>query len=214
MSDVRVVLAGEAYERAVFGGDPGGLAEAERDLDAVEADLVLARGRLLHARYLDDRVEDPRELPLFERAVALYRELGDERGEAEALFWVGCVHQVVRQDEAAAAPAYARARELAGRAGDRLTLSYVLRHLAFAEQAAGRSDAARERMAESTRLRRDIGFRPGVAANLVALAFFALGDGRRDEAAALVDEAATTARAAGADGILRWVDQARAALNG
>ncbi|MEU5786673.1 tetratricopeptide repeat protein [Micromonospora purpureochromogenes] len=208
----RIAKANESYQRAVFGGDPSVLAEAERSLDVVEADLALARGRILHARFLDDRVEDPRELPLFQRAAELYRQLGDARGEAEALFWVGCVHQVIRQDEESAAQAFARARELATGVGDRLTLSYVLRHLAFAEQAAGRFDVARQRMEESTRLRRDIGFQPGVAANLVGLAFLAIGDGRREDARALVEEAAATAEASGAHGVLRWVAEARAAL--
>jgi hypothetical protein len=41
------------YEGAVFGGDASGLAEAERYLSAVEGDLALARGRVLHARFLD-----------------------------------------------------------------------------------------------------------------------------------------------------------------
>jgi hypothetical protein len=36
--------------------------------------------------------EDPAELPLFERALELYRALGDTRGGAEALFWIGCLH--------------------------------------------------------------------------------------------------------------------------
>ncbi|MGC5018370.1 tetratricopeptide repeat protein [Micromonospora sp. DT47] len=209
----RIARAHAHYERAVFAGETGVLTEAERDLDGVEADLALARGRILHARFLDGRVEDPRELPLFERAVELYRQLGDARGEAEALFWVGCVHQVIRQDEKAAAPAYARAHQLATGVGDRLTLSYVLRHLAFTEQAAGRLDAARQRMEESTQLRREVGFQPGVAANLVGLAFLAIGDGRRDDARALVEEAAATAEASGASGILRWVEEARQALS-
>lgn len=41
------------YERAVFGRDASGLDEAERHLSAVEADLALACGRVLHARFLD-----------------------------------------------------------------------------------------------------------------------------------------------------------------
>jgi hypothetical protein len=92
--DERIERAGELYKRAAFGGDTGGgLATAERELNAVEADLALARGRILHARFLDTRIGDPAELPLFERAVQLYQALGDVRGEAESLFWVGCFHQ-------------------------------------------------------------------------------------------------------------------------
>ena len=41
------------------------------------------------------------------------------------------------------APAFRSAQELAVQTDDRLTLSYVLRHLGFIEHAAGRLDAAR-----------------------------------------------------------------------
>jgi hypothetical protein len=44
-------------------------------------------------------------------------------------------------------------------------MSYALRHLGIAEHTAGQLDAARDRLEESVRLRREIGFLPGVAAN-------------------------------------------------
>ena len=150
-ADERIERARLQYERAVFGGDIAALATAERELDGVEADLALARGRLLHARFLQDREEDPGELALFRRAAELYRLLGDARGEGEALFRVGCYHQVVRRADAAAVPALERSRELAQRAGDALTLSYALRHLGIAEHNAGRLGAARGRLEESVR---------------------------------------------------------------
>jgi tetratricopeptide (TPR) repeat protein len=208
----RIERARVLYERAVFGGDASALAVAERDLNAVEADLALARGRVVHARFLADRAEDPGELALFERAAKLYRMLGDVRGEAEALFWIGAFHQVVRHDNDASVPALERSHQLAAQAGDKLTLSYVLRHLGIAEHAAGRLDAARERLEESVRLRREIGFLPGVAANLVGLAYIAVGQGRRDEAMTLIAEAGSIAAASGADGIMRQVDEARTGL--
>lgn len=204
--------AERAYQLAVFGGDSGGLGPAERGLDAIEADLALARGKLLHARFLDERAEDARELELFAQAAELYGRLGDERGEGEALFWVGTFHQVVRDDQAAALPALRRARELAARAGDRTTLSYVLRHLGFADHMAGRLDAARAHFEESTRLRRDLGFLPGVAANLIGLAFLAAQQDRREDAATLLAEAAELAEKSAAHGVLRWVTGAREEL--
>ncbi|MFY1619469.1 tetratricopeptide repeat protein [Micromonospora sp. WMMD736] len=207
--DVRLTRAQERYEQAVFGGDATSLPAAERDLVALEADTALARGRLLHARFLESGAEDPAELSLFERAAQLYREVGDARGEGEALFWVGTVHQVIRQDQATADPAFARARELATGAGDELTLSYVLRHLCFGEQAAGRVGAARELLEESTRLRRKLSFTAGVAANLIGLADLAASDGDRDAARSLLDEATSLATDSGAHGIARWVDEAR-----
>ncbi|MFE9188783.1 tetratricopeptide repeat protein [Micromonospora sp. NPDC007208] len=207
--DARLVRAQVRYEQAVFGGDAKSLDEAERDLTALDADVALARGRLLHARFLDTGLEDAEELPLFERAARLYQELGDARGEGESLFWVGTVHQVIRQDQASADPAFARACELATAAGDELTLSYVLRHLCFGEQAAGRVDGARELLTESTRLRRKLSFTAGVAANLIGLADLAASDGDRDAARELLNEAAGLAADSGAHGVGRWVEEAR-----
>ena len=215
----RIERAGLLCERSTFHGDDGALAAADRELDAVEADLALARGRVIHGRFLEQRAadpgqarEDPRELALFERAAQLYRVLGDVGGEAESLFWIGCFHQVVRGDNGAAAPALERSRELAGQAGDKKTMSYALRHQGIAEHAAGRLDTARERLEESVRLRREIGLGPGVAANLVGLAYIAAGQGRRDDALALVKEAGAIAAASGAHAIQRQVEQARARL--
>jgi hypothetical protein len=86
--DERVRRAAVLYEQAVFAGAVGQLAVADWELDAAEADLAMARGQLMHARFLlrSDQdpaavVEDAGELPLFERAVELYRALGDTSGE-------------------------------------------------------------------------------------------------------------------------------------
>ena len=125
---------------------------------------------------------------------------------------MGSVHQVVRGDQDAAAPAFARARELATRSGDRLTLLYVLRHLAFGEQAAGRTDGALELMTESTRLRREIGFRSGVAGTWSPSATSAPKPAIPSGGSPSSEQAAGVAEAAGAHGILRWVDEARVNL--
>ena len=220
-ADGRVEQARLFYQRAVFEGDAGLLATADRELDAAEADLALARGRVMHARFLQQRdvepdqaSEDPGELALFERAVRLYRALGDVRGEAESLFWVGCFHQVVRRDNQAAIPVLGRSLELASQADDKPTMSEALRHLGIAALAAGQLDTARQRLEESTRLRRESGPRAGVASNLVGLAYIAAGQDRRDDGLALLDEAGTIAEASGARRILDQVTQARRDVSG
>ncbi|HUR06308.1 MAG TPA: hypothetical protein VM347_27425 [Nonomuraea sp.] len=220
--DERVERARLLYERAVFDGDATALDTADRELDAAEADLApadlvpadlaLARGRIAHGRFLAGEKEDPAELALFERAARLYRALGDVRGEGESLFWIGVFHQVVRQDNGTAVPVLERSRELAAQTGDKLTMSYVLRHLGIAEHIAGRLGPARERLEESVHLRRELGFLPGVAANLIGLAYITAAEGRRDEALKVLDEAAELAEATGAHGILRSVKEAREAL--
>jgi tetratricopeptide (TPR) repeat protein len=213
-ADTRLERAKELYEQAVFGGDRDAPARAERELDEVEADLALARGRILHARFLQAQAEDPRELALFDRAAELYRALGDVRGEAEALFWIGTVHQVIHGDNAAALPLFERSNALAATVEDKMTRSYAVRHLGFVAMSDGRLNDARECLEESVQLRREIGFLPGVAAGLLALAELAAEEGRDDDARAALDEAASVAEASGAAGILHWIVEARTRLNG
>ena len=179
----------------------------------------LARGRVIHGRFLTQRAEDPglaredpHELALFERAAVLYRERGDVRGEAEALFWVGCCQQVVRHDNEAAVPVLWRSLELATETDDPVVMSEALRHLGIAEHAAGRLDTARLHLEESTRLRREIGAWPGVASNLVGLIYIAAGQDRREDALKLAQEARSIAEASGAHGLLRQIDEASAQL--
>jgi len=207
--DERVVRARELYEQAIFNGTEGVLAKADAELDAVEADLALARGRLLHGRFLACDKEDPAELPLFQRSAELYRKLGDQRGEAEALFWIGCFYQVVWKDADGAVEALTRSADLAREVGDKLTLSYALRHLGIASQQSGHLDTARSLLEESTALRRDLGFLPGVAANLVGLIYIAAAQGRSTDAHTLADAAETIAKATGATKILDQITQAR-----
>ncbi|MFI6316587.1 hypothetical protein ACIBG8_03665 [Nonomuraea sp. NPDC050556] len=198
-----------SYERAISTGDVSELGAAEEELDRLEADLALARGRILHARFLDDRREDPRELPLFERATHLYRALGDAAGEANSVFWEGCFHQVVRNDPARAIPLLEQSYGLATAAGDRHTEWEVLRHLGIADHAAGRLDSAREHLEASVRLCRELGLPAAVAANQVGLIYIAAAQGRRDDAVALAAEAYATAEGCGAGRIVRQIVEAR-----
>ena len=217
--DERIERSRLLYERALFESDGEALAQAERELDGVEADLALARGRVIHGRFLQQRAEDPeqahedpRELALFERAAELYRARGDVRGEAESLFWVGCCHQVVRRDNEAAVPVLWRALELATETDDTTTMAEALRHLGIAEHAAGRLEAARLHLEESTRLRRELGAGLGVASNLIGLTYIAAGQDRRDDALKLIEEAYAIAEANGARGLIRQIEEARAQL--
>jgi tetratricopeptide (TPR) repeat protein len=217
--DERVKQAGLLYERAVFSGEVWPLAEADRQLDAAEADVAVARGRVLHTRFLLSRDEDPAvvkedpgEQVLFERAAQLYRALGDLRGEGEALFWLGCFYQFVRRDNATAVPVLEQSLELASQAGDKAVMSEALRHLGIAAHAGGCLAVARQRLEESTRLRREIGLLPGAAANLVGLAYIAAAQDRHDHALALLDEASAIAEASNAHRIMQQVNQARAEL--
>jgi tetratricopeptide (TPR) repeat protein len=207
-ADEHLRQAAELCDRVVFEGDNSVLPAADRALDAVEADLALTRGRVIHARFLDERIEDPHELALFERAAALYEALDDTLGHARARFQIGVYHQVVRGDDTAAVPEFERARDLAEQAADPLTLSYALRHLGYAAHQAGCLGDARRDLEESTRLRRAQNFPAGVAANLVGLAYVAHAQNRHDDAVALLAEAATLAGAVQAHRITAQATQA------
>lgn len=212
-SEDRLKRAASLYEHAIYTGDASGLEVANCDLDSVEADLAVARGRIMHARFFDTSVVDTAELALFERATQLYRMLGDENGEAESLFWEACFHQVVRHDDASAVPILERSRSLAVRVNNKPTLAEVVRHLGIAAHRAGRLDEARDLLDESIRLRRELGLMPGVAANLVGLVYVAAAQGRRDDALEMGNEARAIAKGTGADRILIQVEEAIASLD-
>ncbi|TDD60317.1 tetratricopeptide repeat protein [Kribbella antibiotica] len=197
----------------MFQGETDGLLAADRQLDAAEAELAVARGKLLHGRFLDGPgQEDPRELELFRRALELYDALGDERGRAEALFWIGCFHQVVRDDAEPAQEALESSAALARQTGDQLILSYALRHLGIAAHRAGRADEAARLLGESTQLRRSLGFTAGVAANQVGLIHLAIDQGRHADAESLLAEATTLAASANASTITNQLTAARGRL--
>ncbi|GLZ76905.1 hypothetical protein Afil01_17120 [Actinorhabdospora filicis] len=206
----RFALADDLYHAAVFQGDLAATDAADRVLDAVEADLLMARGMNLHARFLADRenVDATPEPAMFERAGDLYGSLNDTDGVAWARFWTGCYHHVVRDDAATAMPHFEAAL-----AGSALTRSYALRHLGFVAHTEGRLEAAMDFFTASTRLRRELGFTAGVAANLVGMAHVNLQAGRPGEARKYADEAVELAEAVGGTGVLTWAREAKAAAD-
>lgn len=199
-------------EWALFAGDEDARRRAGDELARAEALLALGRGRMVHAEFLTARKEDPRELELFERALELARSLGDRGLEAQALFWVGLVHQVVRGDSPASVRFFQDSYDFAQELGDTLTMSYAARHLGFAELDAGRPEDAWARFEESVALRRADGFLPGVAAGLLTLGEVAAEAGRYEQARELLLEARTLAERVGAEPFLRRIEGALAEL--
>lgn len=199
-------------EWALFAGNEEARRRAGDELARAEVLLALGRGRMVHAEFLTARKEDPRELELFERALELARSLGDRGLEAQALFWVGLVHQVVRGDSPASLRFFQDSYDVAQELGDTLTMSYAARHLGFADLEAGRDEDAWKRFEESVALRRADGFLPGVAAGLLTLGEVAAESGRPEEARTLLLEARTLAEQVGAEPFLRRIEGALAEL--
>jgi tetratricopeptide (TPR) repeat protein len=206
------------YAIEAYDFDAASLAEADKLLDAAGHDpadpgYLLARGRTLHARFLVDRsTGTDEELRVLEQAEQLFRAAGDQRGLAEALFWIGTYHQVVRRDNDGSVPYFHQAYEAAISADDAMVLSCVERHLGFVEILAGRRTEAFPHLNASVRLRREIGFDAGAAAALLALAEATAEGGDPGAASALLDEAKTLADTVGASGVLRHIEEFRRSL--
>lgn len=204
------------YERALFEGDTAALREASEKLDAVDASLSVARGRVIHGRILAERAsggyvdssEEADELEMFERATKLFRQIDDLQGEAESLFWVGCFHQVVRRDNAIAVPLLERSLALATQVDDRATMSDALRHLGIAQHSDGHLSKARDLLSESSRLRTQSGNLVGVAANMVGLIYIARAEGRVEDARELAGQARAIAIEYRAQVLVNQVDEA------
>ena len=135
-------------------------------------------GWILHADFLSERKEDPRELELFSRSLELAREAGDERLESWAEFWIGIVHQVVRDENERSLPYFQAAYDWARDNGETLLQSYAIRHLGFGWYEQGSRGEGRSALEESVRMRREDGFLPGVAAGLLTLGEIADEEGR------------------------------------
>ena len=171
-----------------------------------EAAALSLQGMTLHFRAIDVPAEqrstiDPRpEETLFERALAVRREVGDVEGIAESLFQLGLVHQVLRQDLEAGAPCFREALALVERVPDvdLLLRSEIHRHVGFdlllREE---RHEAALERLRTSLDLRLQLPERGWVVSALIALSLAERLAGRADDAIARSREALELARKEG-----------------
>ena len=176
---------------------------------AVEAFVLDRKGLKLHGEFLRDRSagEPPDELPLFERALGIRRDRGDEAEIAESIFHVGLVHQVVRGEQERSRPFFEESYERARTAGDRLLMSYAIRHVAFCDQEAGDLERAEAGFRESLALRAEAGWVPGIAAAQLGLALLLEDRGSHDEAVELARAARAGFQGVGAERFLRLVEQ-------
>lgn len=213
VGDAPLIRADILNEQALFSGSAVARAAATRELDRAEARLEMERGRVLHATFLRDRAEeDPRELAHFEAALEAARRARDPILEGWAWFWIGIVHQVVRDDHEASLPQFEAADGAARAHGNDLLASYAIRHLAFAWDAAGRHDEAWRGFEESVELRRRERFWPGVAAGLLTLAEVAHERGRTRDARRYVRQSIAAAKRGGATAFLQRAEALRERL--
>ncbi len=129
---------------------------------------------------------------LFEKARLLLEP--HRSGLAAVIFHQGLVEERLGRLDAAE-PLFRRAGDLAGAAGEELTLSYAVRHLAFGHQRRGNLDQALAEAERSLSLRRHLGLRPYLPLTLLAVADIRLARRERAEAIALYATALAEARA-------------------
>jgi len=198
------------YEAAFRTGDYGDAetlleaarrrAEADGD-QAVEAGALVGLGWLMHFRALDrdrDGADPDAEEALFQRSLAIRRELGDQAGTAASLFGLALVHQVLRHDSAAAMPYLREALELAEAHADALLRSECHRHVGFHHLVAEvRPEEAVRHLRRSLELRYEWGDPRWVPSGTLALGWAELVAGLRAEGTERIREAARQARDAG-----------------
>jgi hypothetical protein len=197
----------EAAFRTGDYGDAETLLEAARrraeadDDQAAEAGSLDRLAWLMHFRALDRDREgaDPdAEEALFQRSLAIRRELGDQAGTAASLFGLGLVDQVLRRDSAAAIPYFREAMELADEHADALLRSECHRHVGFHHCVGDVSpEEAVRHLRISLELRHQWGDPRWVPSGTLALGWAELAAGRRVEGIELIRLAALQAREAG-----------------
>lgn len=168
---------------------------------ATEAAAIDRLAMLMHFRALDqgrDAAGADAEEALFQQALAIRREIGDQAGVAESLFGVGLVHQVLRRDWDAAMPCFREALALAEAHGDDLLRSEVHRHVGFFSMV---KDVEPERAVHHLRISLELRERWGdprwIPSGKLALGQAELVAGRRPEAIEHLRQAVRLAREAG-----------------
>ncbi|HEX3593002.1 MAG TPA: hypothetical protein VHV74_25530 [Pseudonocardiaceae bacterium] len=166
---------------------------------ATEAEILLRLGWLMHFQALDrgrDTTYAAEENSLFQLALAVFRDIGDEGGMAGALFGLGLVRQVLRRDSAGAFPYFREALAHAEHA-DLITRSEIHRHIGFHHVVGDvRPDEARSQLRISQRLREEHGDPRWIPSGLAALGEAELGCGDRDAGLRRLRDAVRQARAA------------------
>jgi tetratricopeptide (TPR) repeat protein len=175
------------------------LACARADCDrAAEAGALDRLAWMMHFQAIDrgvDASQADAEEALFQEALAIRRDLGDPAGEAESLFGVGLVQQVLRRDWTAAVPLFRQALALAEERGDALIRSEIHRHIGFFHLVEDVDlDLARRHLRRSLELREQYGDPRWTPGGTLALGQAELVAGRPEEAVRLLRAAVRQAR--------------------
>lgn len=197
----------EAFDQALT------LAESTKDEHLI-GNVYDALGFSIHIAYLGgDRSQEPKnELEFFERGLELRKKAGTTGQIAESLFHIGLVFDVIRKDYDQALPYHEEAYRLACEVEDKVIASYAIRHIGFVRLAAEEVAAAHQALSESLALREAVGFIPGVAFALAALAHVDVLEGNKTKARERLESSRKILEALGANSRVAWIDQQIASL--
>jgi predicted ATPase/class 3 adenylate cyclase len=132
-------------------------------------------------------------LPVLRELLAV--DVLDTAGRASVLQWVGVLHDVLRETDAAK-EALEEALVLARECGDRSLEAKTLNSLGNVAYSQGRLDGARALLEKSLELKRDLGGE-GLASTLTSLGVVAVDQGRLPDAIGVIEESVAIDRAAG-----------------
>jgi tetratricopeptide (TPR) repeat protein len=152
------------------------------------ATLEMAEGRFTYWKALDKTNDWGPPTEDFDRALQIYKELGDQVGLGEAVFYRGLVYQMQEQN-LHAREMFDQALELTNKTGDERLRSFVVRHIGYLQQTAGEIDAARANFQKSLQLRQRNEMKVFVPFALIALAEFEAEQNNLAEAIQLVEQA-------------------------
>jgi tetratricopeptide (TPR) repeat protein len=152
------------------------------------ATLEMAEGRFTYWKALDKTNDWGPPTEDFDRGLQIYKELGDQAGLGEALFYRGLVYQMQGQN-LHAREMFDQALQLTNKTGDERLRSFVVRHIGYLQQTAGEIDAARANFQKSLQLRQRNEMNVFVPFALLALAEFEAEQKNLAEAMRLVEQA-------------------------
>jgi tetratricopeptide (TPR) repeat protein len=152
------------------------------------ATLEMAEGRFTYWKALDKTKDWGPPTEDFDRGLQIYKELGDQVGLGEAVFYRGLVYQMQEQN-LHARKMFDQALELTNQTGDERLQSFVVRHIGYLQGTAGETAAARSSFQKSLQLRQRNEMKVFVPFALIALAEFEAEQKNLAEAIRLVEQA-------------------------
>ncbi len=167
--------------------------QASNDKRAL-ATLEMAEGRFTYWKALDKTKDWGPPTEDFDRALQIYKELGDEIGLGEAMFYRGLVYQMQEENQRAR-QIFEQALALTKKTGDERMQSFVMRHIGYLQQTAGEVDAARANFQKSLELRKRNEIKVFVPFALIALADFEAEQKNSTEAINLIEQALPLSKA-------------------